>query len=210
MKDGQEIVAIVDDDESIRKALCMLIETLGVTVRLYASALELLDDPQHGECDCVLLDVRMRGMTGLELQSELAARGWSAPIIFMTGHGDVPMAVQAMQGGAVDFLQKPLDDRLLLDRIRSALEANRLRLARDRSRAESRRRLQLLSRRENEVLQRLIKGEMNKVVAAELNISIKTVEDHRASIMSKMGAKSFAELLRMVHDARGLANNNHG
>ena len=209
MKEGQEIVAIVDDDESIRKALCMLIETLGVSVRLYASALELLEDSQHGECDCVLLDVRMRGMTGLELQSELAAQGWLAPIIFMTGHGDVPMAVQAMQGGAVDFLLKPLDDRVLLDRIRSALEANRLRLARDESRAESRRRLQLLSRRENEVLQRLIKGEMNKVVAAELGISIKTVEDHRASIMSKMGAKSFAELLRMVHDARGRANNNH-
>lgn len=195
----RQIVAIIDDDEAVRLSLKLLIETLGVDVRGYASARAFLDDPSHAAADCLVLDVRMPGMSGLELQVRLEGEDWLAPIIFISGHADVPTAVQAMRAGAVDFLQKPFSDQALLDRVQQALEEGLMlrRQASERGLLEVR--LALLSPREREVMRRVVLGQMNKVIAEELNISVKTVEDHRASIMRKMRAKSVQELVRMTN-----------
>lgn len=198
----KQFVCVVDDDAAVRDALSMLIEMLGVKVHAYASARDLLADPCHRDCACLVLDVRMPGMNGIELQSRLAESGWISPIIFITGHGDVPMAVQAIRGGAIDFLQKPFNDQVLLDRVQQAL--NRYGAIREEHgrRATLSVRLSLLTERERQVMERVVAGQMNKTIAAQLGISIKTVEDHRASIMKKMRACSFADLVRMVTEAR--------
>lgn len=191
-------VCVVEDDAVVRQSLAMLIETLGVEVKSFGTGREFLDhcDPQC--CGCVVLDVRMPGLSGLEVQARMAERGLEFPVIFITDHGDVPMAVEAMRGGAVDFLQKPFDNQALISRVQLALERSRERRAEMRIRAEQEARLAGLSRRERQVLALLLDGRMNKRIASDLNISAKTVEDHRASIMKKTGARSLAELVQLA------------
>jgi FixJ family two-component response regulator len=198
----QHLVCVVDDDAAVSASLCLLIETLGVRARAYPSARLFLDDPCHKDCACLVLDVRMPGMSGLELQTRLAESGWIAPIIFITGHGDVPMAVQAIRGGAIDFLQKPFNDQALLDRVQQALERYGAMREEHGRRAELQARFALLTPREQEVLQHVVQGRMNKTIADQLGISIKTVEDHRASIMRKMRACSLADLVQMAVEAK--------
>ena len=201
MKEESATVFIVDDDEAVRASLKLLLKTLRLPALAYASAQEFLAafDPQRP--GCLVLDIRMPAMSGLELQQELNARGALLPIIFITGHGDVPMAVEAMQQGAMDFLQKPFRDQDLIDRINKALERDRAGRELLSNRARIQARIAALSPREQEVLAQVTQGKINKVIAAELALSQRTVEIHRAHIMEKMGANSLAHLVRMVIDA---------
>lgn len=197
MTDQIRTVFVVDDDDAVRESLSMLLHSLGLPVASYSSATEFFAEYQDGP-GCLVLDIRMPGMSGLELQRNLNDRHAILPIIFITGHGDVPMAVEAMQAGAADFLQKPFLDQDLLDRIHRALErdlANR-KLLLDRDRIIER--LQRLTPREREVIDLLARGKANKVIAADLGVSQRTVEIHRARVMEKMGAASLAHLVRMV------------
>jgi two-component system, LuxR family, response regulator FixJ len=203
MKQQQQrspIVFIVDDDEAVRNSLRLLVKSIGLNASILGSAQEFLasyDPPQPG---CLILDVRMPGMSGLELQQQLNLRGAVIPVIFITGHGDIPMAVEAMQQGAFDFLQKPFRDQDLIDRVQRALEKdrrNRLELG-ERSRIRERR--DSLTPREREVLELVTSGKANKVMAADLGLSQRTVEIHRARVMEKMKAASLAQLVRMVMD----------
>lgn len=198
----RDLVCIVEDDPIVRQSLVMLIATLGVEARGHASGFAFLDDPESHEASCVVLDVRMPGLGGLEVQARMSELGMSAPVIFITGHGDVPMVVEAMRGGAVDFLQKPFDNQALLERVRQAIERGRDLRVEAQQRDAAAARLARLSPREREVLELLVLGRMNKAIAAELGISAKTVEDHRASVMRKMQVRSVAELVRLVADGR--------
>jgi FixJ family two-component response regulator len=194
-------VFIVDDDEAVRGSLKLLLKTIGVPAQAYASAQEFLDTFDAQRPGCLVLDIRMPGMSGLELQEALNARGALLPIIFITGHGDVPMAVEAMQRGALDFLQKPFRDQDLLDRIHKALEKDRAGRELLGNRATIRARIAELTPREREVLALVTEGKANKVIAGDLGVSQRTVEIHRAHVMEKMGANSLAHLVRMVIDA---------
>lgn len=198
----QTTVFIVDDDDSVRDSLCWLVESVGLKARAYESAsvflqafLQIDGNERSG---CLVSDIRMQCMSGLELQAQLAAQGIRLPMIFITGYGDVSMAVQAMKAGAVDFFTKPVNDQVLLECIQSTLsqevEIESQRLQQDRIQA----RLTSLTRREREVLEKVVDGKLNKVIAAELNISHKTVEAHRAKMMEKMSVHTIAELVRMV------------
>lgn len=198
----RELVFVVEDDPVVRQSLVMLIETLGVAVRGHATGRGFLDDPDGRRASCVVLDVRLPGLGGLEVQSRMSDLGLTAPVIFITGHGDVPMAVAAMRGGAVDFLQKPFDNQSLLERVGQAIDRGRDLRQEEELRKIATARLATLSPREREVLALLVEGRMNKAIAAELGISSKTVEDHRASIMRKMQVRSIAELVRLVADSR--------
>jgi FixJ family two-component response regulator len=193
-------VFIVDDDEGVRNSVRFLLKSVGLATRTLGSAQEFLDTYQQSQPGCLVLDVRMPGMSGLELQQQLNLRGATIPVIFITGHGDIPMAVEAMQHGAFDFLQKPFRDQDLIDRIQRALERD----ARSRSslveHARIRERLESLTPREREVLVLMTRGKPNKVMAAELGVSQRTVEIHRARVMEKSGAASLAQLVRMVMD----------
>jgi two-component system response regulator FixJ len=193
-----ELVMIVDDDEAVRASLKLLLQSVGLASRSFASANEFLAayDPQ--QAGCLVLDVRMPGMSGLELQEELNVRGAILPVIFITGHGDVPMAVEAMQQGAFDFLQKPFRDQDLLDRIQRALARDRENRAQLARKEEIRSRLAALTAREREVLDLMIKGRQNKLMAADLGLSQRTIEIHRARVMDKMQATSLAQLVRMT------------
>ena len=196
----QSVVHIVDDDEAVRDSISMLLDTVAIAHRLYGSAVEFLDAYGAGTRGCLVLDIRMPEMTGLELQEELNRRGIGLPIIFITGHGDIPMAVEAMRRGALDFIRKPFAEDDLLDRIKEALvrdaEAQVERSALD----DLQQRYATLSPRELEVFARVADGQANKVVAIELGISERTVEIHRAQVMQKMGARSLAQLVRMKID----------
>jgi two-component system response regulator FixJ len=190
-------VFVVDDDADIRDSMRMLLEVAGFKVRSYNSAKHFLADdyPKHG---CLIADIRMPDMSGLELQVEVTRRHIDLPVIIITGHGDVPLAVQAMKAGAVDFIEKPFDDDLMLTSVKRAMEAGSR--ARERA-AESKAAKDLLSSltpRERGVLDKLVQGRSNKVVAYELGISPRTVEIHRAHIMSKMDASSLSDLVRVV------------
>jgi FixJ family two-component response regulator len=190
-------VFVVDDDAAVRKSLCWLVESVSLPVETFAAAQEFLDafDPQRA--GCLVVDVRLPGMSGLELQEKLAARGSTLPAIVITGHGDVPMAVRAMKGGAIDFLEKPFSDQLLLDRVQQAIRLDsQVRQQRQRQ-GEVTARLGLLTPREREVLARVVQGKSNKMMASELDISTKTVEAVRARLMRKMEADSVADLVRM-------------
>jgi FixJ family two-component response regulator len=193
-------IFVVDDDEGVRNSLRFLLKSVGLVARSLASASEFLEVYRPNQPGCLVLDVRMPGMSGLELQQQLNLRGATIPVIFITGHGDVPMAVEAMQHGAFDFLQKPFRDQDLIDRIQRALERDsrsRTALAQhDKIRA----RLASLTPREREVLALMTRGKPNKVMAAELGVSQRTVEIHRARVMEKSGAASLAQLVRMVMD----------
>jgi FixJ family two-component response regulator len=192
------VVFVVDDDEAVRNSLRLLLKSLGMPAVVHGSAEEFLagyDDEQPG---CIVLDVRMPGMSGPELQDELNRRGALIPIIFVTGHGDVPMAVEAMRHGAVDFLQKPFSDKDLLNRIQLALAADRRNRESIGAKEEIRARIAALTPRERQVLDLVTQGKSNKVIAGDLGASQRTVEIHRAHVMEKMGAASLAQLVRMT------------
>jgi RNA polymerase sigma factor (sigma-70 family) len=196
------VVVVVDDDSGVRNAMRALLKSVGLQAMLYPSAQEFLAayDPQQP--GCLLLDIRMPGMSGMELQQELNLRGAVIPVIFMSGHADIPMAVEAMQHGAFDFLQKPFRDQDLLDRIQRAVakDAERRLALGERSRVKAH--LESLTEREREVLELLTKGRQNKQIAQELGVSPRTIEIHRARVMEKMDAQSIAELVRMTLDLR--------
>lgn len=191
-------VFVVDDDEAVRGSLRLLLKSLGIPAVTHGSAAELLAeyDPEHP--GCIVLDVRMPDMSGLELQDELNRRGAIIPVIFITGHGDVPMAVEAMQHGAVDFLQKPFSDKDLTERIHQALSIDRRNRALLGEKEMIRARLAALTPRELQVLRLVTLGKSNKVIAGDLDLSQRTVELHRAHLMEKMGASSLAHLVRMT------------
>jgi len=191
-------IFVVDDDAAVRDALKLLLRSVGQAVETFGSAQEFLEAYSEDRPGCLVLDIRMPGMSGLELQQKLNEKHSILPIIFITGHGDVPMAVEAMQAGAVDFIQKPFRDQDLIDRINQALEkdsANRAALG---ERNDIRKRLETLTPREREVLDLVVHGKANKVIAGDLKLSQRTVEIHRARVMEKMQASSLAHLVRMV------------
>ena len=198
MKDKPATVIVVDDDEAVRTSLRLLLKSVGLPVETHASAQEFLDRFDPDRPGCLVLDIRMPGMSGLELQERLNVMHAMVPVVFITGHGDVPMAVEAMQHGAVDFIQKPFRDQDLLDRINQALEKDRENRAGLRARDAIRARIEDLTPREKEVLDLVTAGKANKVIAGDLNVSQRTVEIHRARVMEKMGASSLAHLVRMV------------
>jgi two-component system response regulator FixJ len=198
MREDPATVFIVDDDEAVRASLKLLLKTLGLPAQTYASAQEFLATFDERRGGCLVLDIRMPGMSGLELQEELNTRGAMLPIIFITGHGDVPMAVEAMQRGAMDFLQKPFRDQDLLDRISEALAKDRAGRELLGNRERIRARVAALTPREREVMALVTQGKANKVIAADLDLSQRTVEIHRAHVMEKMGANSLAHLVRMA------------
>lgn len=196
----EPIVYVVDDDQAMAESLSWIIQSVGLKVKTYIRAQDFLDefDPhQHG---CLLLDVRMPGMSGPELQTKLNAETSPPllPIIFISGHGDVPLAVRVMKAGATDFLTKPFNDQLLLESINKALRVDKNNREKQEENALAEAKFALLSPREIQVLQGIIAGKQNKVISAELNISLKTVEAHRASVMKKMGVKSVPELVKLV------------
>jgi RNA polymerase sigma factor (sigma-70 family) len=194
----EPIVFVVDDDQAIRSSLKWLIESVGLQVEVYASADEFMGSYYPGRAGCLLLDVRMPGMSGLELQEHFARNDIPIPIIIITGHGDVPMAVRAMKAGAIDFIDKPFNDELLLESIRNALAVDQQQRERQSRRAEIAARLAHLTPREHEVMEMVTEGRSNKEIAVDLGVSAKTVEAHRARVMEKMEARSLAELVRMV------------
>ncbi|HKE96256.1 MAG TPA: response regulator FixJ [Povalibacter sp.] len=191
-------IFVVDDDSAVRDALKLLLRSVGQQVETYSSGQEFIDAYSEDRPGCLVLDIRMPGMSGLELQQKLNERHSILPIIFITGHGDVPMAVEAMQAGAVDFIQKPFRDQDLIDRINQALEKDSNNRAALGERNDIRRRLETLTPREREVLDLVVHGKANKVIAGDLKLSQRTVEIHRARVMEKMQASSLAHLVRMV------------
>jgi len=193
-------VFIVDDDEAVRNSLRLLVKSVGLSAVTANSAQEFLATYVPADPGCLILDVRMPGMSGIELQQQLNLRGAVIPVIFITGHGDIPMAVEAMQQGAFDFLQKPFRDQDLIDRVQRALEKDHANRAELLERAGIRERRDSLTPREREVLELVASGKPNKVMAADLGLSQRTVEIHRARVMEKMGASSLAQLVRMVLD----------
>ncbi len=199
--DKQETVFIVDDDEGIREGLGMLLETVGQPYELYSSAIEFLEacDPSRG--GCLVLDIRMPRMSGLELQEKLNEQECLLPIIFITGHGDIPMAVDAMRRGALDFIRKPFREQDLLDRINEALEFDAGKRKKGVDRQQLLGKIASLSEREREVFHRVANGEMNKVIAQDLGISARTVEVHRSQVMKKLGARTLAQLVRIKIEA---------
>jgi len=192
------VVFVVDDDEAVRDSLQMLLESVDLRCETYASATEFLDGHNPDQHSCLVADIRMPGMSGLDLQEALNKRASTIPILFITGHGDVPMAVDAMKSGALDFIQKPFRDQDLLDRIHQALERDQEHREDNRAVADIRDRIARLTAREREVMERVVKGQANKVIALDLGVSQRTVEIHRARVMQKMRARSLAELVRMI------------
>ncbi len=195
-------VFVVDDDQAVRDSLRQLLQAVGLRVQIYASARDFLAAYQPDTPGCLVLDIRMPGMGGLDLQAQLVQEGVKLPIIFLTGHGDVPAAVRALKAGAMDFLQKPVNSQALLDLVQQAIRRDAETRATSAEQAEITRRLQTLTAREREVLDRMVAGMANKVIAFELAISERTVEFHRGKIMKKMGARSLAELVNMVNRYR--------
>jgi len=198
MTENVSKVYIVDDDEAVRDSLRWLVESVGLTTEIFSSANNFLDICDAGLTGCLVSDIRMPGMSGLELQEQLNLKEIKIPIIFITGFGDIKMAVHAIQAGAVDFITKPFNDQELLDRIQHAMidgeQAWRHQVHKDEIKAH----FLCLTPREREVMEKVISGTLNKVTAAELNISNKTVEAHRAKVMEKMQAANLAELIRMA------------
>ena len=197
-QNGSPLVYLVDDDEAIRDSLALLLQSVGLDHAVFASALAFLDAYDRNRHSCLVTDIRMPGLSGLELQQRLNEQRAEIPVIFITGHGDVPMAVNAMKSGAADFIQKPFRDQDLIDRIHNAL-------ARDQEarkwRAEEsviRDRIALLTPREVEVMQRVVRGQANKVIAMDLGVSQRTVELHRARVMHKLEMRSLAELVSAI------------
>jgi RNA polymerase sigma factor (sigma-70 family) len=198
MTEAKPIVFVVDDDASVREALKSLIRSVGLQVELFDSAQEFLQRKRPDGPSCLVLDVRLPGISGLDFQRKLAEANVSIPIIFITGHGDIPMSVRAMKAGAVEFLTKPFRDQDLLDAIQLALERDRARRQQEAEMAILRERFDSLTPREREVLRRVVFGLLNKEIAAEIGTSETTVKVHRGQLMRKMGARSLPELVRMA------------
>jgi FixJ family two-component response regulator len=202
--DQQPVVFVVDDDPSVRDALAGLVRSVGMNVRLFASTQDFLASERPDAPSCLVLDVRLPGPGGLDLQRELAESSSELPIVFITGHGDIPMSVRAMKAGAIEFLTKPFRDQELLDAINLGLERDRIRRSKAGSLALLRQRFESLTSREREIMAQVVTGKMNKQIAGDLNVSEITVKVHRGHVMRKMGAKSLAELVRMA-DALGIS-----
>jgi two-component system, LuxR family, response regulator FixJ len=194
----EPIVHLIDDDEAVRKALSFLLEMADIPARTYGSAREFLETAGSLEAGCIVTDIRMPEMSGLELVRRLKAQGVLLPIIVITGHGDVPLAVEAMRAGVVDFIEKPFDDETLLNSIRAALDAQTRTDQHQAERARFEQMLSTLSGRERDVLRGVVAGKLNKVIAHELGISPRTVEVYRANVMSKTGASGLSELVRIA------------
>jgi len=196
-------VFVVDDDPAMRESLSFLVDSVGLEVECFATARDFLDRYDGRRGGCLVLDVRMPGMSGLELQERLADRGVDIPIVMITGFGDVPMAVRALKRGALDFIEKPFTDQDLLDRIHEALERDRNRRAERARKEDIAARIAKLTPREHQVMDCVLAGKPNKVIAAELTLSPKTIEVHRARMMDKMQVASLAELLQLVIGKQG-------
>ena len=194
----EPIVYVVDDDQAMVESLSQIIESVGLKVKIYTRTQEFLDEYNPVQHGCLLLDVRIPGMSGPELQLRLNDKGAKLPIIFISGHGDVPLAVRVMKAGAVDFLTKPFNDQILLESINKALRLDKTNREIQQENARAEAKFALLSPREVQVLQGIVAGKQNKVISSELKISLKTVEAHRASVMKKMCVKSVPELVKIV------------
>jgi two-component system response regulator FixJ len=194
-------IHLIDDDEDVRKALAFMLGTAGHAVRVYDSAIAFLEKLEGLQPGVIVSDVRMPGVDGLELQRRLTARGVTLPTIIMTGHADVPLAVEAMKGGAVDFIEKPFGDDVMLAAVERAMACFREASTAGADVSRTRMRLETLSERERQVLSGLLKGNPNKTIAYDLDLSPRTVEVHRANVMTKMGAASLSELVRMALQA---------
>jgi len=204
VKPAEAVVFVVDDDPAVREALCSLIRSVGLNAEAFASAQDFLNSPRPDAAACLVLDVRMPGLSGLDLQRELAGSGERIPIIFITGHGDIPMSVRAMKAGAAEFLPKPFRDQDLLDAIGQALERDQAARKERAALAEIRGRYDKLTAREREVAPLIVRGMLNKQAAAELGISEITVKVHRRNVMRKMKVRSLAELVRIFEQLRPL------
>ena len=196
------IVYVVDDDETVRRSLARLVRSVGLKVDTFASAQAFLEHKGQDRPSCLVLDVRLPGLSGLDLQTAMGQSQRTMPIIFITGLGNVPMTVRAMKGGAQDFLEKPFDDQELLDAIQRALARSQEARAEDAERADIERRLAALTPRERQVLELVVAGMLNKQIAGELGAAEKTIKVHRGRVMKKMQAGSVAELVRMTQKAR--------
>lgn len=193
-----QIVHIIDDDEAVRDSLKFLLESAKFQTRTYDSAVDFLAQTAELANGCIVSDIRMPGMTGIDLLNELKSRNSALPVIVITGHGDVPLAVEAMKAGATDFLEKPFNDDVMLRAVQDALNKAATKATREQDRAEIREKLDSLSNRERQVLDGLVRGAPNKTIAFDLGISARTVEVYRANVMSKMGAHSLSELVRLA------------
>jgi RNA polymerase sigma factor (sigma-70 family) len=198
MTQPASVVFVVDDDPSVRRAIKLLLESIGLEVELFGSAQEFLPSGSTKGPSCLILDVRLPGVSGLDFQRQLAEANINIPIIFISAHGDVPMTVRAMKAGAVEFLTKPFRDQDLLDAVQSALERDRARRQREAGIATLRERFESLSAREREVVAMVVSGMLNKQIAAKIGITENTVKVHRSRAMEKMQAKSLADLVKMV------------
>jgi FixJ family two-component response regulator len=198
MNEPLSIVFVIDDDDSVRRALQRLIRSVGLRVELFGSAHEFLERDRPDVPSCMILDIRLPGMSGLDFQRRLAEAKIHIPIIFITGHGDIPMTVRAMKAGAVEFLTKPFNDQDLLDAIQHALEQDRVRRQQEAEIAILRERFELLTPREQEILPRVVSGLLNKQIAGAIGTTEATVKVHRSQLMRKMGAESVADLVRMA------------
>ena len=194
-------IFVIDDDASVRKSLSRLLDSVGFSTESFASADEFLKRERFEGIGCIILDVRMPGLSGMDLQDELNKADYSMPIIFITGHGDIPMSVQAMKKGAVDFLPKPFDEDQLLDALRKAIEKDMQAKAERAGARDILGRMEQLTPREYEILQYLITGMLNKQIAFKLGIAEKTVKIHRSRVFEKLGTRSVAELVRMAEKA---------
>jgi FixJ family two-component response regulator len=202
MSEERAVVFVVDDDPSMRRSLDTLLRSVGHDVRLFSSAQEFMQAQRSDALGCLVLDVRLPGMSGLAFQQELAKAGIALPVIFITGHGDVPMGVRAMKAGAVEFLTKPFDDQVLLDAVHAAIERDRGRRRTAAQLAELQARYRSLTEREREVFELVVAGRLNKQIADQLALSVVTVKVHRAQVMRKMLAKSIVDLVRMADQLR--------
>ena len=198
MSEHAAVVFVIDDDPSMLRSLASLLRSVGLEARVFSSAPEFMRAQRPDAPGCLVLDVRLPGMSGLAFQQELAKAGIALPVIFITGHGDVPMSVRAMKAGAVEFLTKPFDDQLLLDAIHGAIERDRERRRTVAQLAELQARFRTLTEREREVFKLVIAGRLNKQIADDLSLSVVTVKVHRAHVMRKMLAKSVVDLVRMA------------
>jgi FixJ family two-component response regulator len=201
MIEKDPLVFIIDDDASVRRSVERLFKSVGLKVEIFASAQEFLNRERPDGPSCIVLDVRMPGLSGFDLQDTLAAVNFRVPIIFLTGHGNIPLSVRAMKAGAIDFIEKPFDDQVLLEAVQKALEKDRqFRLA-EAEVDEIKRRLETLTTREYQVFTHVICGQLNKQIAYDLGIVEKTIKVHRAQVMRKMQADSLADLVRMAGKA---------
>jgi two-component system response regulator FixJ len=205
MKNDAPLIYLVDDDNAVRDSLGMLFKSIGVAHEAYASALDFLERYEPKRHACLVADIRMPGLSGLELQQRLNEQGVELPVIFITGHGDVPMAVSAMKSGAADFIQKPFRDQDLIDRIHKALEHDKVRRVTRAEEQAIKARIALLTPREAEVMERVVRGQANKVIAMDLGVSQRTVELHRARVMRKLKMRSLAELVHAIDKIGGAA-----